>query len=68
MSEKTLEENFERLEALTEKMESGELSLEKMYALYKEGIELVKECNKKIDTVEKSMKLINAAGEYSEFE
>ncbi|HIV17378.1 MAG TPA: exodeoxyribonuclease VII small subunit [Candidatus Alectryocaccobium stercorigallinarum] len=68
MSEKTLEQNFERLEELTAQMESGELSLEKMYVLYKEGIDLVKECNKKIDTVEKNMKLINDKGECSDFE
>ncbi len=68
MSEKTLEQNFKRLEELTAKMEGGELSLEQMYALYKEGIDLVSECGKKIDTVEKNMKLINSRGEYSDFE
>lgn len=68
MSEKTLEQNFERLEELAAKMESGELPLEKMYSLYKEGIDLVKECNKKIDTVEKNMKLINDEGQYTDFE
>ena len=68
MSEKTLEQNFERLEELTAKMEKGDIPLEKMYVLYKEGIDLVRQCNKKIDTVEKNIKLINSEGGYSEFE
>ncbi len=68
MSGKTLEQNFKRLEELTTKMESGELSLEQMYALYKEGIDLVKDCGKKIDMVEKNMKIINSSGESSDFE
>ena len=66
--EKTLEENFKRLDELTAKMEDGDTTLEKMYSLYKEGIELIKDCNKKIDTVEKNIKLIDANGECSDFE
>lgn len=58
MSENTLEQNFKRLDELTAKLESGSLPLEEMYNLYKEGIELVKDSNKKIDTVEKAMKLL----------
>ena len=68
MSEKTLEENLERLEELTAEMESGEIPLEKMYTLYKEGIDLVKDCNKKIDTVEKKIKLINDDGSITDSE
>lgn len=59
MSEKTLEQNLKRLEELTLQMESGDVSLEKMYALYKEGIDLVKDCSRKIDTVEKDLKILN---------
>ena len=68
MSEKTLEQNLERLEELTGEMESGDIPLEKMYTLYKEGIDLVKECNKKIDTVEKKIKLINDDGSITDGE
>jgi exodeoxyribonuclease VII small subunit len=68
MSEKTLEQNFKSLEDIASKLESGELPLEKMYTLYKKGIDLVKECNEKIDTVEKNMKLINSKGECTDFE
>lgn len=66
MSEKTLEQNLKRLEELTLQMESGDVSLEKMYGLYKEGIDLVKECNKKIDTVEKDLKILNGGEERNE--
>lgn len=68
MSEKTLEQNFERLEELTAQMESGNIPLEKMYSLYKEGIDLVRECSKKIDTVEKKLKLIDDDGNCTDFE
>ncbi len=61
--EMTLEEGFARLEELTAKMESGSLTLEEMYGLYKEGLDLVRECGRKIDTVEKDMQLLNPEGE-----
>ena len=62
MSEQTLEQGFERLEQITRKMETGDLPLEEMYALYKEGIALVQACGKKIDTVEKNMQMLDAEG------
>jgi exodeoxyribonuclease VII small subunit len=68
MDDMTLEQGLEKLEELTSRMESGELTLEEMYSLYKEGIDIVKECGKKIDTVEKNMIMINSEGECSEFQ
>ncbi len=68
MDDMTLEQGLEKLEELTAKMESGELTLEEMYNLYKEGIDIVKECGKKIDTVEKNMIMINSDGECREFQ
>ena len=65
--EMTLEEGFARLEELMAKMESGEQTLEEMYHLYREGIEIVRICNAKIDTVEKNMLLMDADGNMSEF-
>ena len=49
------------------KLESREISLEDSFALYQKGMELLKECSKKIDTVEKKMLKMNENGELSEF-
>ena len=68
MKEMTLEQGFARLEEITAGMESGELSLEEMYALYKEGLDLARECQAKIDTVEKNMQIIQANGEIRDFQ
>jgi exodeoxyribonuclease VII small subunit len=48
-------------------MESDEVSLEDSFALYKEGIELIKECNEKIEKVEKQIKLIEGNETDGEF-
>lgn len=65
--ELTLEQAFGGLDAVVEKLESREISLEDSFAEYKKGMELLKLCNEKIDRVEKKMLQINEDGEYSEF-
>ena len=53
MEEKrSLEEMLSSLEECVNRMESGELSLEQSFEAFKEGIELVKQCNESIDMVE----------------
>ena len=54
-----LESNFEELDKIVEKMESGDLSLDESFELYKKGIELVKSCNESINKVEKEMQIIS---------
>lgn len=66
--ELTLEESFARLEELVERLEDRDVPLEESFQIYKEGMDLLKNCKEKIDTVEKKMKQINADGELSEFE
>lgn len=68
MNEMTLEEGFSRLEEITSKMENGELNLDEMYSLYKEGIDIIKLCGQKIDTVEKNIQILDSKGELKEFE
>lgn len=63
----TLEEAFQALEAVLEKMSDTEISLEESFSLYHQGIGLLKECNKKIDTVEKKMLLLDEEGDVHEF-
>ncbi|MCI6420938.1 MAG: exodeoxyribonuclease VII small subunit [Blautia sp.] len=68
MAEKTtIEESLKELDAIVAKLESREISLEDSFALYQKGMELLKECSKKIDTVEKKMLKMNENGELSEF-
>lgn len=62
-----IEEAFDALEKLVEKMESGEASLEETFLMYQKGMELLKECSSKIDRVEKKMMLLNENGELHEF-
>lgn len=54
-----LESNFEELDKIVEQMESGDLSLDQSFELYKKGIELVKSCNESINKVEKEMQIIS---------
>ena len=64
--ELTLEQAFSSLDAIVEKLESREISLEDSFTEYKKGMDLLKMCNDKIDRVEKKMLQINEDGEYSE--
>ena len=66
--ELTLEESFARLDELVERLEDRDVPLEESFQIYKEGMDLLKSCNEKIDTVEKKMQQINNDGEMSDFE
>ena len=65
--EETLEEVFAQLDDLAEKLEDKETSLEDSFNLYKKGMELLKFCSDKLDTVEKKMLQMNEDGTFSEF-
>ena len=65
--ELTVEEAFELLDGIVEKLEDQETPLEESFALYQKGLELLKLCNDKIDTVEKKMMQVNQNGELEEF-
>ena len=65
--EKSLDEVFAQLDALAQKLENSETSLEDSFRYYKKGMELLKYCSEKIDTVEKKMMKLNENGELSEF-
>ena len=59
-----LEEIFEKLEEITGKLESGDLSLEESVESYEAGMKLVREAGTRIDTVEKKIQIL--AGEEEE--
>ncbi len=63
----SFEDALDRLEEIVELLESGENPLEKSLELFEEGVGLVKICNKKLENVENSVKiLINNDGEMEE--
>ena len=66
--EKTLEEAMEELDRISEKLEDGGASLEEAFRLYRSGMDLLKYCNDKLDTVEKKMQQMDEDGNLSEFQ
>lgn len=66
MENKSLEEVFEQLDHIIEKLEGTSVSLEDSFQLYNEGMGLLKICNDKIDTVEKKMLILDENGEQHE--
>jgi len=64
----TIEETFRCIEDTLEKLRSEEMSLEDSFQLYKEGMEMLKSCSDKIDTVEKQVLQLNGEGELHEFQ
>ena len=64
----SLEETFQELDAIIEKMQDREVTLEDSFFLYEQGIRKLKYCNEKIDSVEKRMLLLNVQGELEAFD
>ena len=62
-----LEEAFDRIEALLEKLQDKDVTLEESFGLYQEGMGLLKLCDENIDHVEKQMLQIDEEGQTHEF-
>ena len=62
-----LEEAFDRIEALLEKLQDKDVTLEESFGLYQEGLGLLKLCTANIDHVEKQMLQIDEEGQTHEF-
>lgn len=65
--DKGIEEVFQELDTIAEKLESGETSLEDSFRLYKKGMDLLKYCSDRLDTVEKKMLQMDEDGTLREF-
>ena len=52
----TLEENFAKLDTIMEKLSDDSLPLEESFGIYKEGMDLLGNCQKVIEDVEKKVK------------
>lgn len=61
--EKSIEQTFEELNQVIEKLESADTSLEESFACYEAGMKLVKACGEKIDQVEKQMIVLQGGAE-----
>jgi exodeoxyribonuclease VII small subunit len=48
----SFEDSYARLEAVIQKLEAGELSLDESVALYEEGMRLAQHCGHKLDDAE----------------
>lgn len=66
--EASLEETFQELEAIIEKLQDRDVTLEESFSLYEQGIHRLKFCNEKINRVEKQMLKLNQQGELEVFE
>lgn len=65
---KSFEEALSRLEEIVNAMEEGELSLEEMVKLYKEGVELAALCSGKLTDAKQQVTILSASldGQLSE--
>lgn len=61
-----LEENFQKIEALLEALETKDTTLEQSFTYYEQGMKLLKQCNDAIDRVEKQVLQIGEDGGLSE--
>ena len=59
IKELTIDELLKKLDDQIEKMQSEDLSLEQTFALYKSGLSLIEECNKKIEKIQCDIKVLN---------
>jgi len=53
-----LEENFEKLKKITEKLENGKVGLDESVKLFEEGAELVKQCLEELKKIKGKISII----------
>ncbi len=63
----SLEDTFAEIEAIIEKMEQPDVTLDESFSLYKNGVERLKTCNELLDAVEKKMQVIEPDGTLGDF-
>ncbi|SFA71902.1 Exodeoxyribonuclease VII small subunit [Lentibacillus halodurans] len=65
----SFEEAMLELEKIVEKLEKGDVPLEKAISYYQEGMHLSKVCNDKLTNVQEKMtKIMNEQGQFETFE
>ncbi len=64
----SIEESFEQLEEIIEKLSDSDISLSDSFELYSKGMKMVKECSGELDEVEKKVMALSDDGTLEEFE
>ena len=67
MAELTYKEKIDRLEEITKKLEQGEMEIEDSMSCFEEGIALLKECEKELETVEQKVMILTESDEEKPF-
>ncbi|MFR8737653.1 MAG: exodeoxyribonuclease VII small subunit [Eubacterium sp.] len=57
-NKKSVEESFNEIESIIAEMQKEEVTLDRSFELYNQGLTLIKECNEKLDSMEKQIKII----------
>ena len=65
---KTLEDDFQELEEIIDKMEQEGIPLEESFQLYEKGMKKLKNANEKIDAVERKVVALQQDGSVSDFQ
>lgn len=63
-----VEESFELLDQMIEKLESDDVTLEESFQIYQKGMQLLKDVHQTIDGYEKKIQLLNADGTTQDLE
>lgn len=63
----SLEERFKHIEGIINQMETGDISLDQSFELYKTGLEEIKLANTMLDEMERAMLELNEDGSLEEF-
>ena len=62
-----IDQGFEQLDQILEKLENEKIGLSEAVKLYSEGVEVVKKCKDSLDKVEKELIILDENGEEHEF-
>lgn len=63
-----LEEIFDELDGILEKMQDPEVTLEESFSLYEKGMKDIRHCTEQLDLIEKKMLQLSAEGEVTPFD
>ena len=66
-TEKTFESSLKELEQIVERLEAGDLPLDKSLELFEQGVKLSRECQKRLDEADRRVEILLKApgGEYT---
>ncbi|MCC8168052.1 MAG: exodeoxyribonuclease VII small subunit [Clostridiales bacterium] len=64
----TIEERFDTIDRIIERMDEDDVPLEEAFALYQSGLAQVKAANEMLDSMEKALLVMNESGELEDFE